>query len=92
VLIFRDELEKNNTAFLGKKMNSQGWKIVITDCDHGSVEIEREEFGRIGAELILAQVKREEDLIQACRGADGLMNQYAMLTRRVLEALRIVKS
>jgi D-3-phosphoglycerate dehydrogenase len=62
-------------------------KVVITDCDHGSIEEEKKEFGRIGAELILAQVKEEDDLIRTCKDADGLINQYALLTRRVLERL-----
>jgi D-3-phosphoglycerate dehydrogenase len=63
------------------------WKVVITDCDHGSIQEEKEEFGRIGAELVLAQVQREEDLVQACHEADGLLNQYAPLTRKVLANL-----
>jgi D-3-phosphoglycerate dehydrogenase len=37
--------------------------------------------------LILAQVREEEDLIRACKEADGLLNQYSLLTRRVLENL-----
>ena len=41
----------------------------------------------MGAELILAQAQEENHLIQACREADGLLNQYAFLTRRVLENL-----
>jgi D-3-phosphoglycerate dehydrogenase len=62
-------------------------KVVITDCDHVSIEEESEEFGRLGAELILAQVQEEKDLIQACKEADGLVNQYALLTRKVFENL-----
>lgn len=68
-------------------MEKHRWKVVITDCDHGSIEEEKQEFGRIGAELMLAQVKEEEDLIRTCKDADGLINQYAVLTRRVLERL-----
>jgi D-3-phosphoglycerate dehydrogenase len=68
-------------------MNKADWKVVITDCDHGSIEEEKEEFSRIGAELILAQVQEEKDLIRVCKDADGLVNQYALLTRRVLENL-----
>lgn len=68
-------------------MEKHRWKVVITDCDHGSIEEEKQEFGRIGAELMLAQVKEEEDLIRTCKDADGLINQYALLTRRVLERL-----
>jgi len=63
------------------------WKVVITDCDHGSIQEEQEEFDRIGAQLILAQVQEEKNLILSCKEADGLLNQYALLTRRVLENL-----
>lgn len=69
------------------KINHQLWKVVITDCDHGSVEIEKEELDRIGAKMTLAQVKSEEDLIRVCEQADGLLNQYAPLTRAVFERL-----
>lgn len=68
-------------------MKQHPYQVVITDCDQGSIEEEKIEFGRIGAELILAQVKEEEELIQTCKEADGLINQYALLTRRVLEHL-----
>jgi len=66
-------------------MEKNKLKVVITDCDHGSIEEEKREFGRIGAELSLAQIKEEEDLIRVCKDADGLLNQYALLTRKVLE-------
>jgi D-3-phosphoglycerate dehydrogenase len=68
-------------------MALKSWKVVITDCDHGFIDDEKKEFDRIGAELTLAQVREEEDLIQVCKEADGLINQYAPLTRRVLENL-----
>ena len=68
-------------------MERPQYQVVITDCDHGSIEEEKEELGRVRAELILAQVQKEEDLIRACKEADGLLNQYALLTRKVLESL-----
>jgi D-3-phosphoglycerate dehydrogenase len=68
-------------------MKKSQYRVVITDCDHGSINEEKEELGRIGAELILAQVKEEEDLIRACEDADGLINQYALLTQRVFKHL-----
>lgn len=68
-------------------MEQHSYRVVITDCDHGSIEEEKEEFGRMGAELILAQVQEERDLIRVCREADGLLIQYALLTRNVLENL-----
>jgi len=69
------------------KKNHRLWEVIITDCDHGSVEIEREEFDRIRAKMTLAQVKSEEDLIRECEQADGILNQYAPLTRAVIERL-----
>jgi D-3-phosphoglycerate dehydrogenase len=68
-------------------MRQYRYRVVITDCDQGSINEEKEEFERIGAELILAQVREEEDLIRACKEADGLLNQYSLLTRRVFENL-----
>jgi D-3-phosphoglycerate dehydrogenase len=69
------------------KMKRHPYQVVITDCDHGSIDEEKEELGRIGADLVLAQAKEEEDLIRSCREADGLINQYSLLTRKVLENL-----
>ena len=63
------------------------YQVMITDCDHGSIEEEKEELGHIGAELILAQIRKEEDLIRVCKEADGLINQYAILNRNVLDHL-----
>jgi len=68
-------------------MEKNKFKVVITDCDHGSIEEEKKEFDRIAAELILAQIEEEEELIRVCTDADGLLNQYALLTRKVLETL-----
>jgi D-3-phosphoglycerate dehydrogenase / 2-oxoglutarate reductase len=68
-------------------MEMHPYRVVITDCDHGSIEEEKTEFGQIGAELVLAQVQEEKDVVGACKDADGLLNQYALLTRKVLESL-----
>jgi len=66
-------------------MKGLPYQVIITDCDHGSIREEKEEFDRIGVELTLVQLRKEEDLIRMCRDADGLINQYALLTRKVLE-------
>ena len=68
-------------------MEQHPYQIVITDCDHLSFDEEEQMSARIGAKLSLAQVTREEDLIKACQEADGLIIQYALLTRKVLERL-----
>lgn len=68
-------------------MKQNACRVIITDCDHGSIEEEKEVLSRIGAELVLAQVREEDKLIHTCKDADGLINQYALLTRKVLERL-----
>lgn len=68
-------------------MKEQPYQVVITDCDHGSIEEEEKVFSNIDVELILAQIREEGELIRVCGNADGLINQYALLTRRVLERL-----
>jgi D-3-phosphoglycerate dehydrogenase len=62
-------------------------KVVITDCDHGSFEEERIVFGKLGTSLELAQMSDEGEIIARCYDADGVLSQYAPLTRRVLEGL-----
>jgi len=61
------------------------FQVVITDCDHSAIEEEMEEFAGIGIEPVLMQIQREEDVIRECRDADGLIIQYAILNRNVLE-------
>ncbi len=68
-------------------MGTHTYRVVITDCDHGSIEEEKAEFSQMETELILAQVQEEKEVIRVCKDADGLINQYALLTRRVLENL-----
>ena len=68
-------------------MGHPQWKVVITDCDNPDIEEEKEVFGRIGAELVWAQAKEEEDLIRVSKDADGLLNQYSLMPRKVLENL-----
>ncbi|WP_134705190.1 C-terminal binding protein [Ammoniphilus sp. YIM 78166] len=65
--------------------------VKITDCDHPSVDIERNVISRIPADMSLHQCKTEEDLIHECADADALINQYAPLTRKVLSQLKNCK-
>ena len=66
-------------------------KIVITDCDHHDLQEEREVFREAGLSFELLQCRTEKDLIAECGGADILLNQYAPITRRVMEALSSLK-
>jgi D-3-phosphoglycerate dehydrogenase len=62
-------------------------KIIITDCDHPSVDIEIEVLKQQGFEVVLKQCRTEEDVIKNCQDAVGLINQYAPITRKVLSSL-----
>ena len=68
-------------------MNNKRPRIVITDCDHPSVEIERKILSEIDPEFILAQCNTEDEVIEAAKDADGIINQYAPITRRIILGL-----
>jgi len=68
-------------------MVQQTWKVVITDCDHGAIEEEKEVLGRVGAELTFVNIKDEAVLTPICKEADGILNQYARMDRRMIEQL-----
>ncbi len=66
-------------------------QIVITDCDHPDVEIERRAAAEAGVELRLEQCRTEDEVVARCADADGLLVQYAPVTARVLDALPQVR-
>jgi len=72
-------------------MYNKRQKIVITDCDHPSVEIEKKILIEIKPELILAHCNTEEEVIEVVQDADAIINQYFPITRRVIESLKRCK-
>jgi len=72
-------------------MSNQRPRVVITDCDHPSVEIERKVLNEIKPELVLAYCNTEDEVIEVAHDADGIINQYAPITRRVIESLKRCK-
>jgi len=66
-------------------------KVVITDCNHPSIEIERKMLSEINAELILSNCNTEEDIIKVAKDADGIINQRVPITRRVITLLNKCK-
>ncbi|MCL2585648.1 MAG: C-terminal binding protein [Streptosporangiales bacterium] len=62
-------------------------RIVIADCDHGTVETERRAAAEAGVDIIQANCVTEDDVIRAAAGAAGVIVQYAPVTARVLDAL-----
>lgn len=72
-------------------MSNKRPKIVITDCDHPSVEIEKEILDEIKPVFVLAHCNTEDEVIEAAKDADGIINQYVPITRRVIESLKECK-
>ena len=66
-------------------------RIVITDCDHPTIEIERAIFARAGYEVELHQCHAADEVIAAGTGAVALLTQYAPITEAVLAALPSVR-
>lgn len=62
-------------------------KIVIADCSWNSIDIEKSQFPE---DWIVEghQCRTEEDLIRVCNDADGILAEYAPVTKRVLETLK----
>ena len=61
--------------------------VVITDYDYPDVDREKAILARIGAEVRAHNHKDENEVIRITRGADAVINQYAPITRRVVEHL-----
>jgi D-3-phosphoglycerate dehydrogenase len=62
-------------------------KALVTDYDFPDIALEHDIFREAGLELAAAQCRTEEQLIDAARGCDALLLQYAPVTERVLRAL-----
>ena len=67
-------------------------KIVITDCDHATIDAEQAVAAEAGVELVLTQSHTEAEVIASAAGADALVVQYAPITVAVLDALPNVRA
>ena len=65
-------------------------KVVISDCSWNSYDIEKKALPA-DAEVVCAQVKTEEDILNICKDADAVLSEYGPYTRRVLEQLPKLK-
>ncbi len=61
--------------------------MLITDFNYPDVELERRILEDAGLELVTAQCRSEEDVIEAARGVSALLTQYARITARVMAKL-----
>jgi phosphoglycerate dehydrogenase-like enzyme len=62
-------------------------KVLFTDYDYFDISLERDIFRQAGMEMLDAQCRTEEELIDAARDCRALLVQYAPVTERVLAAL-----
>jgi D-3-phosphoglycerate dehydrogenase len=67
------------------------FKVVITDAEYPSFDIEEKVLSSCNVTLVKCQCTTEEDLIKNCNDADALLNQYAKITSHVIENLDHVK-
>ncbi|GAA4396461.1 C-terminal binding protein [Tsukamurella soli] len=67
-------------------------KVVVVDCDHESLDIERDLAAQRGIELESAQCRTEDEVIAAAADADAVLVQYAPITARVLDRLPAVRA
>jgi D-3-phosphoglycerate dehydrogenase len=70
-------------AFLQASM----MQILFADYDFPDIGLEREIFASAGLDLKLAQCTDDAQVIEAARGAAGILLQYAPITARVVAAL-----
>jgi D-3-phosphoglycerate dehydrogenase / 2-oxoglutarate reductase len=62
-------------------------KVLVTDAEYSSLDIESSVLAAAGHELRLGSCKTAEDVIEAGAGADAMLVQYAPITAAVFEAL-----
>jgi len=61
--------------------------VVIADYDYGNVDVERAIIERAGFELVAAQCKTEDEVIDVAHDAVALVAQYATISARVIAEL-----
>ncbi|RDW22165.1 hydroxyacid dehydrogenase [Oceanobacillus arenosus] len=66
-------------------------KVVITDHEYPNLKYEKKVLAHDGIELEIHQCKTEDEVIEVCREADGIINLYAPISRRVIESLEKCK-
>jgi D-3-phosphoglycerate dehydrogenase len=63
------------------------FRVVITDLGYRTYRYEKEQLERIGAEVILAESRNEDDVIKHAKDADGLIVRMAPITAKVIRSL-----
>jgi D-3-phosphoglycerate dehydrogenase / 2-oxoglutarate reductase len=67
------------------------YQVVVTDCEFPDFDQEKKVIENLGGAFVLTQCKTENELIIATEYADGILNQYAKVNSRVIEAMKKCK-
>lgn len=67
------------------------FKVVVTDYEYKTFAPEKEVLDKLGIELVFEQCVTEDDIIAVAKDADALINQYAPISRKVIESLEKCK-
>ena len=67
-------------------MQKKKQTVVIADYDYGNADIERAIVEGAGLELVAAQCKSEDDVIDVARDADAIIAQYATIGAKAINA------
>lgn len=67
------------------------FKVVMTDDRHKTYEDERKILEAIDAELVIANCTTPEEVIEACKDADGIMANLAPMNKDVINSLEKCK-
>lgn len=62
-------------------------KILYADYDYADIDLEHAVFGPAKVEVVAAQCKTEDEVIEAAAGCCAILLQYAPITARVVGAL-----
>jgi D-3-phosphoglycerate dehydrogenase len=62
-------------------------RILFSDHEFPDLRIERDLFAAAGVDVVVAQAKTEDEVIEAAQGCYGILLQYAPITERVVAAL-----
>ena len=66
-------------------------KVVVTDYEFPDLAPEQAVMDKAGLILTAGKCRTEDELIELCADADGIINQYALITPRVIAALKKCK-
>lgn len=67
------------------------YKVVVTDYEYPDLTQEQSVIRAVEAELVPTQCKTEEEVIAVVGDADGILNQYAPMTAKVMNTLKKCK-